>query len=112
MQLVVELDALKEVGKAVSRSPRALAEVEKLIASSPSLVDVTGLPAAEAPPALRSELLDLLIANAEAWHSTETLRAAAGARDAQTLLPHLKKLNAEGQVESRKRGRGYEWRAT
>lgn len=120
MKLVVELDDLAKVGKsaAIENAEMALARVQKLIASSPTLADVIGAAAAgqsaghENELPLRERVLEFLLERFETWHPTSVVREACGLVNAAALLKELNGLRDEGRLERRSgRGRGYEWKA-
>lgn len=108
MRLVVELDDLVVVGKAVAESPPAFAAVERLIASSPSLTDVMGAAADDLPPeSVADRLLEVLT---EEWQTTQELRDAVDSTGT-TVLNHLARLEEAGRVERRRgNGRSFAWR--
>jgi hypothetical protein len=117
MKLVIELDELAEVGKsAASEGARLTVDrVQKLIASSPSLVDVigaAGIEDSEDEIPLGERALDFLLESPDTWHRTSTVREACGVADQPLLVRELKRLREEGRVVSRNAAsRTYEWKA-
>lgn len=112
MQLVVELEELVEVGKAVQASPAAFESVQRLIASSPSLADVTGAHTEAAPvDPLSERALAFLTENPGTWFKTRELLDAIDSHQYDTLLVLLKDLRDDGKIESYNSGHAYKWRA-
>jgi len=114
MRLVVELEALQEVGVAVKDSPAALERVKQLILSSPSLTDVIGIRGVEkrnAGDELRERALSFLIEHADQWFTTQAVAKGIKTNQEHLLVTRLKDLREDGEVEWRKKGNGYEWKA-
>jgi hypothetical protein len=113
MRLVVELEALKEVGAAVKDSPAALKRVEQLILSSPSLTDVIGMRGVEDEPKdeLAERALAFLIEHSGSWFTTQAIAKEIKTGQERLLLTRLKDLREDGEVERRPKGNGYEWRS-
>ena len=108
MRLVVELDDLAAIGRAVIDVPPALELVERMIGKSPSLADLMGEASGDVDPPSVDELLDETLT--EEWQSTSELLSYVGC-DRTTLRSHLQRLEDKGKVEHRcERGRAYEWR--
>jgi biotin operon repressor len=112
MRLVVELDDLKTVGLAVREHDAAYAAVCRLIAASPSLTDVVGVASGEHELKAQStgEQIIEALRDADDWMPTSAIATSLNKSEA-TTLSHLKRMRAEGEVESRKGEAGRnEWR--
>jgi hypothetical protein len=113
VKLVVELEALQEVGVAVKDSPAALERVKQLILSSPSLTDVIGIRGVEEEPKdeLAEQALAFLVEHSGSWFTTQAVAKGIKTGQERLLLTRLKDLKEDGEIEWRKKGQGYEWRA-